>query len=173
MAEQNGVSLRVQTPMQPIGVSGLKQWGVVREEFLQELSGPVGVKTYMKMRDNSPIVGAILFAVRDAAAAGGLVAARRSMRARKPRTWPPSPSTRSLRTACTRGMCGSLTSSRCSPLAGRLCEWTLEAAPGAEPRPVALLFCHRWPSGLCRYWAALAGLPSSSGSSTSVTRWKP
>lgn len=62
MAETNGVSLRVQTPMQPIGVSGLKQWGLVREEFLQELTGPVGVKTYMKMRDNSAIVGACLFA---------------------------------------------------------------------------------------------------------------
>lgn len=62
MAEQNGVSLRVQTPMQPIGVSGLKQWGLVREEFLQELTGPVGVQTYKKMRDNSPIIGAILFA---------------------------------------------------------------------------------------------------------------
>jgi hypothetical protein len=62
MAEQNGVSLRVQTPMQPIGVSGLRQWGIVKEEYLQELSGPQGVKTYMKMRDNSPIVGSILFA---------------------------------------------------------------------------------------------------------------
>lgn len=63
MAEHNGISLRVQTPMQPIGTPGLKQWGVVREEFLQELSGPQGVQTYKKMRDNSPIIGAILFAV--------------------------------------------------------------------------------------------------------------
>jgi hypothetical protein len=62
MAEANGVSLRVQTPMQPIGVSGLKQWGIIREEFLPELTGPVGVQTYKKMRDNSPIIGAILFA---------------------------------------------------------------------------------------------------------------
>lgn len=64
MAEvaQNGVTLGVPKPMQPIGTPGLKQWGAVREEFLQELSGPQGVQTYKKMRDNSPIIGAILFA---------------------------------------------------------------------------------------------------------------
>ena len=117
MAETNGVSLRVQTPMQPIGVSGLKQWSVVREEFLQELSGPVGVKTYMKMRDNSPIIGAILFA---------------SEMLLRPVGWNCTPadesqeamdlasfaSTRSLRTVSTPGMCACPTSSRCSLLAG-------------------------------------------------------
>jgi hypothetical protein len=61
-ATQNGLNLRIESPMQPIGTPGLKQWGVVREEFLQELSGPQGVQTYKKMRDNSPIIGSILFA---------------------------------------------------------------------------------------------------------------
>ena len=64
MAEENGVSLRVQTPMQPVGTPALRQrGGYVREEFLQELIGPQGVKTYKRMRDNSAIIGAILFAV--------------------------------------------------------------------------------------------------------------
>jgi hypothetical protein len=62
MAEDNGVSLRVPAPMRPLGTPGLKQWGMVREEFLQALSGPTGMRTYQRMRDNSPIVGAILFA---------------------------------------------------------------------------------------------------------------
>jgi hypothetical protein len=66
VAETNGViapSLNVPQPMQPIGVPGLRgMGGYVREEFLQELSGPTGVQTFKKMRDNSPIIGAILFA---------------------------------------------------------------------------------------------------------------
>jgi hypothetical protein len=50
--------------MQPIGTPGLLQWGgYVREEFLPELTGPAGMRTFKRMRDNSPIVGAILFAV--------------------------------------------------------------------------------------------------------------
>jgi hypothetical protein len=46
------------------GQSGLNHsGGLVREEFLPELKGRLGIKTYKEMRDNDPIVGAILFAV--------------------------------------------------------------------------------------------------------------
>lgn len=62
--ETNGVSLRVAESMKPIGTPGLLQWGgYIREELLSELTGPAGVRTYKRMRDNSPIIGAILFAV--------------------------------------------------------------------------------------------------------------
>lgn len=69
MAEQNGVvpSLarpQVPTPLAPIGRPGLNQYGgYIREDLLPELTGLAGVRVYKKMRDNSPIVGAILYAV--------------------------------------------------------------------------------------------------------------
>jgi hypothetical protein len=63
MAEQNGVSLRVASPMQPIGTPGLRQWGgVLREEYLQDLTGPQGMRVYKQMRDQSAIIGAIFHA---------------------------------------------------------------------------------------------------------------
>lgn len=47
-----------------IGSSGLAtSGGTVKEEFLPELQGRLGIKNYKEMRDNDPIVGAILFAV--------------------------------------------------------------------------------------------------------------
>lgn len=47
-----------------IGTSGLNtSGGTVREEFLPELQGRLGIRTYKEMRDNDPIIGAILFAV--------------------------------------------------------------------------------------------------------------
>jgi len=47
-----------------IGSSGLNTaGGTVREEFLPELQGRLGIKNYKEMRDNDPIIGAILFAV--------------------------------------------------------------------------------------------------------------
>lgn len=47
-----------------IGSSGLNiSGGTVKEEFLPELQGRQGIRTYKEMRDNDPIVGAILFAV--------------------------------------------------------------------------------------------------------------
>lgn len=47
-----------------IGSSGLNtSGGTVKEEFLPELQGRLGIRTYKEMRDNDPIIGAILFAV--------------------------------------------------------------------------------------------------------------
>lgn len=47
-----------------VGYTGLNQQsGTLREEFLPELRGKAGIKIYKEMRDNDPIVGAILFAV--------------------------------------------------------------------------------------------------------------
>lgn len=60
-----------QTPGAPIqgaemyGISGLTRYGTISrvyEEFLRELQGPQGMKSYREMMDNDPIVGAILFA---------------------------------------------------------------------------------------------------------------
>ena len=42
MAEQNGVSLRVQTPMQPIGVSGLQAVGSGARGVLTGTQRPAG-----------------------------------------------------------------------------------------------------------------------------------
>jgi len=47
-----------------IGSSGLRQYGGwVREEFLPQLRGRQAARTYREMQDNSPTVGAILFAI--------------------------------------------------------------------------------------------------------------
>lgn len=47
-----------------IGSSGLRQYsGWVREEFLPQLLGRQAVRTYREMSDNSPTVGAVLFAI--------------------------------------------------------------------------------------------------------------
>lgn len=47
-----------------IGSYGLRQYGGwIREEFLRSLSGREAARTYREMRDNSPTVGAILFAL--------------------------------------------------------------------------------------------------------------
>ena len=47
-----------------LGSSGLNRWGGhVQEEFLPQLQGPRAVKVYREMRDNDPVVGAIVFAV--------------------------------------------------------------------------------------------------------------
>ena len=46
-----------------LGSSGVQRFGGwVREEWLPELQGLKGIKTYKEMRDNDPIVGAMLFA---------------------------------------------------------------------------------------------------------------
>lgn len=47
------------------GISGLTRYGAISrvyEEFLRELQGPQGMKSYREMQDNCPITGAILFA---------------------------------------------------------------------------------------------------------------
>lgn len=47
-----------------IGRSGLNHWGgEIREEFLKELKGKDGRKLIREMKDNDPIIGAMLFAV--------------------------------------------------------------------------------------------------------------
>src|SRR5690349_17619893 len=47
-----------------VGSSGLRQYsGWVREEFLPQLRGREAARTYREMMDNSPTVGAILFAI--------------------------------------------------------------------------------------------------------------
>lgn len=47
-----------------VGSSGLRAFaGWVREEFLPELIGRQGARVYREMADNSPIVGAVLFAI--------------------------------------------------------------------------------------------------------------
>lgn len=46
------------------GSSGLRQYGGwVREEFLPQLRGRQAARTYREMQDNSPTIGAILFAI--------------------------------------------------------------------------------------------------------------
>src|SRR5215472_7929656 len=48
-----------------LGQTGLRQFsGWVREEFLPNLVGRQGAQKYREMRDNSPIIGALLFAIR-------------------------------------------------------------------------------------------------------------
>lgn len=47
-----------------IGATGLSRWGgYVDEEFLPQLRGPRAVKVFREMRDNDPVVGAVVFAV--------------------------------------------------------------------------------------------------------------
>lgn len=47
-----------------IGTTGLvRSGGVVADEFLTELAGAQGRRTYREMRDNDPIVGAILYSI--------------------------------------------------------------------------------------------------------------
>lgn len=49
---------------QDIGSSGLRQFsGWVREEFLPQLVGRQGSRTYREMQDNSSVIGAIMFAI--------------------------------------------------------------------------------------------------------------
>jgi hypothetical protein len=47
-----------------LGDTGLRQYGgYLAEEFLKELRGLNGAKTYREMQDNDPIVGAVLYAI--------------------------------------------------------------------------------------------------------------
>lgn len=47
-----------------LGVSGLQHFGgVLYEEFLKQLQGQRGQKVYREMSENSPVIGAMLFAV--------------------------------------------------------------------------------------------------------------
>jgi len=58
-------SMNANMTFREIGSLGLRAWsGWVREEFLPELIGRQGAQKYREMADNSPIVGAILYAIR-------------------------------------------------------------------------------------------------------------
>lgn len=49
----------------PIGDSGVRMYGgIVAEEFLRELQGERGIRTYREMADNDPTCGAVLFAIK-------------------------------------------------------------------------------------------------------------
>src|SRR6516164_1602637 len=49
------------------GSYGLRQFsGWIKEEFLRELQGREGARTYREMMDNSAIIGAILFTIQQA-----------------------------------------------------------------------------------------------------------
>lgn len=62
--EKYRVSADKVTGFSELGYSGLNQFaGTLREEFLPELRGTTGIRTYKEMRDNDPIIGAMLFAV--------------------------------------------------------------------------------------------------------------
>lgn len=51
-------------PAVEVGISGLKRWGgVIVEEFLPQLQGEAGRRTYREMAENDPVVGAMLLAV--------------------------------------------------------------------------------------------------------------
>jgi len=51
-------------PLEALGVSGLEQHGgMIHEEFLPELRGKRGIKVLKQMRDNDPVIGALLFAI--------------------------------------------------------------------------------------------------------------
>lgn len=52
-------------PSMEFGTSGLKRsGGIILEEFLTELKGQKGIKTYTEMSKNDPIIGSILFTIR-------------------------------------------------------------------------------------------------------------
>ena len=48
-----------------LGVTGLnRSGGLVDEEWLRQLEGTKGVKVYTEMRDNDPVIGSILYAIK-------------------------------------------------------------------------------------------------------------
>lgn len=52
------------SPFVEIGASGLAQYGgFIRDEFLPQLQGDLGLRVWREMFDNDPIVGALVFAV--------------------------------------------------------------------------------------------------------------
>jgi len=52
-------------PIDILGASGLNHYGgVVEEEWLNQLKGEQGVQAFREMKDNDPIVGSILYAIK-------------------------------------------------------------------------------------------------------------
>ena len=64
-------------------------------------------------------------------------------------------------TVCTPGICASSDILSMLPFGWALCEWTLKRRQGPKRDPWLSIMCHRWPPGLCRYWAALTGLAAA------------
>lgn len=59
-----GTGVRARASFSEIGSSGFRRFGgQIYEEFLQQLKGLAGIRAYREMRDNDPIVGAIMFAI--------------------------------------------------------------------------------------------------------------
>ena len=57
-------STRVKTGLTEIGVTGVKIFGgMVSEEFLRQLTGLRGTRTFREMADNDAVVGSMLFAI--------------------------------------------------------------------------------------------------------------
>jgi len=55
--------LRPSEALEEFGSSGLKRYGgFIFEEYLRELRGPRGMRTFREMKDNDPVIGAMLFA---------------------------------------------------------------------------------------------------------------
>ena len=53
------------TPLIEIGSTGLNRFGGwISEEWLRDLQGSQGIKVYKEMRDNDPVIGAIMFALK-------------------------------------------------------------------------------------------------------------
>lgn len=53
------------SPFVEIGSTGLTRFGGwISEEWLRDLQGIKGIKVYKEMRDNDPVIGAILFAIK-------------------------------------------------------------------------------------------------------------
>lgn len=60
----NGVVPNDPGPTAEMGRTGLKRWsGMISEEFLTELRGQRGIKTYREMSDNDATIGAVLNAI--------------------------------------------------------------------------------------------------------------
>lgn len=50
--------------MEELGSTGLERFnGTIDEEFLPQLKAERGIRTYKEMRDNDPVIGAVLFAI--------------------------------------------------------------------------------------------------------------
>lgn len=56
--------LRKQVQTSELGMSGIRQsGGYIDQEFLKALRGRKGIQHYIEMKDNDPVIGAILFAI--------------------------------------------------------------------------------------------------------------
>lgn len=62
--DETPIYLSVGLNQNELGRTGLKQYsGTLFEEFLPQLQGQKGVQVYTEMKDNSPVIGSMLFAI--------------------------------------------------------------------------------------------------------------